>query len=197
MSAEQFRIFFFGKKIHRLFDRQWIRGGWEARRSSMTRRWRQRKEMECSGRGDDRGITHQPYANDVTMFWGNYLSDFSMQWMIGVLPTNLLRNYANKVLGKLFVRFLKAMHNVTHQPVTIQINIMQTKCLRKYFFSDTSGENTTNQNKWPNIPSIEVPTTLSMYLLIICWVDPKQFYICWYTMCIKNIITHLLIHSVY
>ena len=92
--------------------------------------------MECSGRGNDRGITHQPYANYV--------------------------------LGKLFVRFLKAMHNVTHQPVTIQINIMQTKCLRKYFFSDTSGEDTSNQNKLPNIPSIEVPTTLSMYLLIIC-----------------------------
>ena len=98
----------------------------------------------------------------------------------GYYPPTSYKIMQTKCLGKLFVRFLKAMHNVTHQPVTIQINIMQTKCLRKYFFSDTSGENTTNQNKWPNIPSIEY-----MYLLIICWVDPKQLYICWCT------ITHI------
>ena len=112
----------------------------------------------------------------------------------GYYPPTSYEIMQNKFLGELFVRFLKAMHNVTNQPVTIQINIMQTKCLRKYFFSDTSGENTTNQNKWPNIPSIEVPTTLSMYLLIICWVDPKQLYICWCTMamCIKNTITHIM-----
>ena len=185
MSAEQFRIFFFWKKIHRLFDRQWIRGGWEARRSSMTRRWRQRKEMECSGRGNDRGITHQPYANYVTLCFGEIICQIFLccGWS-GYYPPTSYKIMQTKCLGKLFVRFLKAMHNVTHQPVTIQINIMQTKCLRKYFFSDTSGENTTNQNKWPNIPSIEVPTTLSN-------VSTN------YMLSRSKAILHLLIHNVY